>query len=86
MGCNLSVGVHGKAVHTGTAGSFECRTFPFGAKTRANPPYLLSNPLPKGDSLLDGGGHRASEIGFVVEQRIISGGTAVFLPASKYSS
>jgi hypothetical protein len=48
--------------------------FPFRAKTRANPPYLLFRPLPKGDSLLDGGSHRASEFGLVVEQWIMAGG------------
>ena len=73
MSWNLGVGVQGKAVRTGTVGSFVCRAFPFRAKARANLSYLLSSPLPKDDPMLDGGGQDVSGFGFVVEQRIISG-------------
>jgi hypothetical protein len=74
MGWNLGVGMQGKTVHTGTARPLEFRTFPFRAKARANPSHLLSRPFPKGNALLDGGGHGASEFGVVVEQWIISSG------------
>ena len=45
---NPRVGVHGKAVHTGTARSREYRAFPFIPKSWANPSHVLSGPLPKG--------------------------------------
>ena len=45
---NPRVGVHGKAVHTGTARSREYRAFPFIPQSWANPSHVLSGPLPKG--------------------------------------
>ena len=64
-------------MHTGTAGSRECRAFPFIPKSWANPSYVLSGPLPKGDALRDRGGHGASEFGLVVAQGIIACGHGV---------
>src|SRR5436309_7382009 len=71
---NRRVGVQGKAVHTGTAGSRQGGVFPLVAKPRADAPDLLAGPLPKGDALLHGSRHGAGELGFVVAQRIIPGG------------
>src|SRR5712692_4687917 len=72
MGWDLRVGVQGKSVHTGTAGSFEFRPFLFIATTRADAAYFLASPFPKGDALRDRGRHGAGEFGCVVEQRIIA--------------
>jgi hypothetical protein len=64
---NLTIGVQGKAVHIGTAGSCEFRAFPFIAKARANTAHFLHGALPKGDVLLDRGRYGAGEIRFVIE-------------------
>jgi hypothetical protein len=72
MGWDLGVGVERKAVDTGAARTRECGTFPFIPKARANPAHVLSGPLPKGDALLDRGGHGARELGLVVAQGIIA--------------
>ncbi len=72
MRWNLGVGVEGKTVDTGTAGTREFGAFTFITKSRANPPNFLSGPLAKGDALCDRSGHGAGEFGFVVEQGIIA--------------
>src|SRR5712691_6749479 len=71
---NLSIGVQGKAVHTGTAGSFACRASPASPKPEPMRRTFLPSAFPKSDALLDRGRHGAGEFGFVVEQRIIPGG------------
>ena len=55
-----------KAVHTGTAGSRECRAFPFIPTSWANLSHVLSSLLPKGEALRDRGGHGAREFRLVV--------------------
>ena len=47
---NIGVGVQGKAVDTGTAGSFEFRPVAFIAKARADASHLLVSPFPKDDA------------------------------------
>jgi len=74
MRWNLGVGVRRKPVDTGTAGAREFGEFSFITKARANPSNLLSGPFPKGATLFDRGHHGASELGLVVEQRIIACG------------
>ena len=71
---NISVGVQGKAVDTGTTRSCECRPFSFIAKARADAAHFLSGVFPKGDALLDRGRHGAGKLRFGVEQRIIARG------------
>jgi hypothetical protein len=48
--------------------------FLFIPKSWANPSYVLSGPLPKGDALRDRGGHGANEFVLVVAPGIIAGG------------
>jgi hypothetical protein len=72
MGWHLGVGVERKPVDTGAARTREFGTFPFIPKSQANPSNFLSGPLPKGDALLDRGGHGTRELGLVVEQGIIA--------------
>src|SRR6516162_11288133 len=71
---NRCVGVHGKAVHTGTAGSRQGGVFPLVAKPRADAPDLLAGPLPKSDAVLDRSRHGAGELRSGVAQGIIPGG------------
>jgi len=63
MGWDLGVGVERKLVDAGTAGARVCGVFPCIAKPRPDAPHLLPGPLPKGDALLDGGGHGTGELG-----------------------
>ena len=71
---NLGVGVQGKPVDTGTAGTREFRAFPFIAKARANPSHVLPGSLAKTDALFDRSRHGASEFGFFAAQGVIPGG------------
>ena len=66
--------MQGKAIDTGTTGSFEFRAFAVIAKTRADTAHFLSSPLPKSDALFDRGRHSAGEFRLVIEQRVIPGG------------
>ena len=68
---HLGVGVQRKPVNTGTAGARECGAFPFIPKARANTSHLLSGPLSKGNTLLDGNSQGVGEGGRVVHERII---------------
>jgi hypothetical protein len=53
MRWNPNIGVQGKAVHIGTAGSCEFRAFPFIAQARADAVHFLPGTFSKGDALLD---------------------------------
>ena len=70
MGGDLGVGVQGKALDAGTAGTRQRGRLTLGAKACANAPH----PLAKGDALLYRGGHGVGEFGSVIDQRIIAGG------------
>ena len=48
-----------------------CGALPCIPKARANTSHLLSDPLSKGHTLLDGGGQGVGEGGLVVHERII---------------
>jgi hypothetical protein len=63
MGGDLGVGVAGKPVDAGTAGTGECWCRARVAKACAYAPDLLTGPLAKGDALLDGGRHGAGQLG-----------------------
>jgi hypothetical protein len=83
---HLGVGVQRKAVDTGTAGSRQCRGFPFIPKARANPSHLLPGPLANSNTLCDGGRQGVREGGLIVPERIIArgdGGGAVRLQVSQ---
>jgi hypothetical protein len=71
---NIGIGMQGKAVHTGTARSRECRPFSFIAKARADAAHFRSSAFPKGNALCDRGRHGAGKLRFGVEQRIIARG------------
>src|SRR5712691_13005860 len=75
---NLGVGVQGKPVNTGTAGTRQRGALTLGAKACANAPDLLAGPFPKGNTLLDGGGQGARELGLGVKQGIIPSGDDFF--------
>ncbi len=77
MRWHLGVGVQRKPVDTGTAGARECGAFPCIPKARANTSHLLSGPLAKGNTLLDGGGQGVCEDGLVVQEWIIPRGHGV---------
>ena len=49
---DLGVGVQGKPMYAGTAGTCERWRLALVAKARADAPDLLASPLPKGDALL----------------------------------
>ena len=66
MGRDLGVGVQGKALHAGTAGTGQRGRLTLVAKAGANAPDLLASPLAKGDALLHRGRHGAGEFGGVV--------------------
>jgi hypothetical protein len=59
---DLGVGMQGKALHAGTAGTSKCWGLALIAKPRADAPDLLASPLPKGDALLHGGHHGTGEL------------------------
>src|SRR5215472_11385618 len=61
MGWNLRVGMQGKALDAGTARTGEAWRLTLVAKAGTQAPDLLARPLPKGDALLDRGGHGAGE-------------------------
>src|SRR5215510_16499089 len=71
MGWHLSVGVQGKPVDTGAARTRECGTLARRRRRRA------FRPFPKGDALLNRGGHGARELGLVGAQGIIACGHGV---------
>jgi hypothetical protein len=73
----LRVGVQRKPIDTGTARTRKCGEFPFIPKARAHPSHRLPGPLAKGNTLRDGGGQSARELGCFAAQRIISGGHGV---------
>ena len=52
MGRDLGVGMQGKALHAGTAGTRERGRLAFGAKAGAHAPDFLASPLPKSDAML----------------------------------
>src|SRR5439155_497190 len=70
---NLGVGVQGKALDAGTAGTGERWGLARGAKPRANAPDPLAGPLPKSHALLHRSGHRAGELRGVLSQGVIAG-------------
>jgi hypothetical protein len=56
MGWDVGVGVHGKALHAGTAGTRQRGRLAVHAKAGAHAPHLLPGPLAKGQALLHRGG------------------------------
>jgi hypothetical protein len=54
---DLGVGMQGKALHAGTAGTAQYGRLAHMAKACAKAPHLLASPLAKGDALLHGGHH-----------------------------
>jgi hypothetical protein len=74
MGRDLGVGMQGKALHAGTAGTRERGRLALAAKARADAPDLLASPLAKGEALLHGGRQGPGELGRIIDQRIISRG------------
>jgi hypothetical protein len=77
MRWHLGIGVQRKPVDTDTAGARECGAFPCIPTARAKTSHLLSGPLAKGHTLLDGSGQRVGEGGLVVLERIIPRGHGV---------
>src|SRR5215831_6056596 len=71
---NRRVGVQGKALDAGTAGTGERWGLALVAKARANAPDPLAGPLPKSNALLHRGSHGPGELGFVLSQGIIPRG------------
>ena len=70
---DLGVRMERKPVDPGTAGARQCGVFPFRAKARTNPSYLLARPLSKGDALLHRGRQGTSECGCGIHQGVIAG-------------
>jgi len=69
---NLRMSVERKAVHTGTVGACQHGHLARAAKACAEAPDPLACPLPTGNALLHGSGHRAGEFGCVLSQGVIA--------------
>jgi hypothetical protein len=65
---DLGVGMQGKPLHAGTAGTRERGRLALAAKARAEAPDLLASSLPKGDALLHRGRQGPGEFGRVITQ------------------
>ena len=70
----LGVGVQGKPVDAGTAGTAQERALTLVAKPRADAPDLLASPLPKSNALLYRSRQGPGQLGGVVAQGVIAGG------------
>jgi hypothetical protein len=67
MGGDLGIGVQGKALDAGTAGTGQCGRLAVHAKARAEAPDFLTSPLAKGEALLHGGRQGPGEFGRVID-------------------
>ena len=67
---DLSVGVQGKPVDAGTAGTCECGRLALVTKSRTDAPDLLSGPLSTGDALLHRGRQGPGELWGVIHQGV----------------
>src|SRR5262249_32206445 len=69
---DLGVGVQGKPMQAGTAGTSERGRLALVTKARADASDLLASPLPKGEALLYRGRQRPGELGRVIDQGVLA--------------
>jgi hypothetical protein len=74
---DLRVGVEGKPVDAGTAGTGACGRLACGTEAGAEAPDFLASPLAKGEALLHGGCQGPGQLGRIITQGIMPRGRHV---------